>query len=219
MTNRSTKEPDVSCSPPLIAIDLEGILTPEIWIAVAERTGIDRLRLTTRDIPDYDQLMTGRLRILRDHHLRMRDIQAVIETLDPLPGALDFLNWARSRAPLVILSDTFYEFARPLMAKLGDPTLFCNSLEIDRDNRIAAYHLRQPNGKQRAVAGFKGLGFRVLAIGDSYNDTAMLGEADGGILFRPSANVAAEFPQFPVCQEYGELRVYITEHLKEDHDA
>ena len=199
--------------PLLIGIDLEGILVPEIWIAVAEKTGIERLRLTTRDIPDYDQLMTGRLQILREHNLSLADIQAVIETLEPLPGALDFANWVRACAPLIILSDTFYEFAQPLIAKLGHPTLFCNSLVVDADKRIVGYQLRQTEGKKQAVAAFKGLGFRVLSVGDSYNDTAMLAAADIGILFRPPANVIAEFPQFPVVREYAELRAYIERAL------
>ena len=197
--------------PPLLATDLEGVLVPEIWIAVAEKTGVERLRLTTRDIPDYDQLMRGRLQILREHRLTLADIQAVIATIEPLPGALDFLRWARAHMPVIILSDTFYEFAAPLMVKLGQPTLFCNSLEIDAANNIAGYHLRQQDGKQKSIVALKGLDFRVIAMGDSYNDTTMLCAADTGILFRPPANVAAEFPQFPVLHEYAELQTYLME--------
>jgi phosphoserine / homoserine phosphotransferase len=206
----------VTHQPTLIATDLEGVLVPEIWIAVAERTGIAQLRLTTRDIPDYDQLMQGRIQILREHKLTLADIQDVIATIDPLPGALDFLGWVRTHTQLIILSDTFYEFAAPLMLKLGYPTLFCNALAVDREQNITGYHLRQPDGKKRSVLTFKALQFHVLAIGDSYNDTTMLGAADTGILFRPPDNVAAEFPQFPVAREYDELRVYI-QRMLDDH--
>jgi phosphoserine/homoserine phosphotransferase len=185
------------------------VLVPEIWIAVAEKTGIERLRLTTRDISDYDQLMRGRIAILREHKLTLADIQAVIATLDPLPGALDFIRWARDHTQIIILSDTFYEFAAPLMVQLGYPTLFCNSLTIDAHDHIVGYQLRQPDGKQHSVLAFKSLQFQVLAVGDSYNDTTMLAAADAGILFRPSANVAAEFPQFPVLYDFDRLR----EHL------
>lgn len=195
--------------PTLLATDLEGVLVPEIWIAVAERTGIERLRLTTRDVPDYDQLMRGRIQILREHGLTLDDIQAVIATIDPLPGALGFLDWTRAQMPVIILSDTFYEFAAPLMVKLGQPTLFCNSLEIDGANNIADYCLRQRDGRRQAVVALKRLNFRVIAMGDSYNDTTMLAEADAGILFRPPANVIAEFPQYPVLREYDELQEYI----------
>ncbi len=199
--------------PTIIATDLEGVLVPEIWIAVAERTGIEELRLTTRDVPDYDQLMKRRLRILYENKLSLGSIRAVIETLDPLPGAVELLDWVRSRTPCIILSDTFYEFAAPLMAKLGYPTLFCNSLEVDQHNMIVGYLLRQPDGKRQAVRAFKGLGFQVVAIGDSYNDTTMLGEAGAGILFRAPDNVVAEFPQFPVMHAYAELRAAIARHL------
>ncbi|HET9223976.1 MAG TPA: bifunctional phosphoserine phosphatase/homoserine phosphotransferase ThrH [Roseiflexaceae bacterium] len=195
--------------PTLIATDLEGVLVPEIWIAVAEKTGIERLRLTTRDIPDYDQLMLGRIAILHEQRLKLADIQSVIATLDPLPGALDYLEWARAHTQLIILSDTFYEFAAPLMLKLGYPTLFCNSLTIDGEDNIVGYRMRQEHGKRLSVAAFKSLQFQVVAIGDSYNDTAMLAAADAGILFRPPEAIAAEFPQFPVAREYAELRCHI----------
>lgn len=191
--------------PVLVAMDLEGVFVPEIWIAVAEKTGIKELRLTTRDVSDYDELMRGRLAILRQHGLTLKDIQAVIRTLEPLPGAREFITSLRARHPVIILSDTYYEFAGPLMEKLGQPTLFCNSLEIDEEGAIAGYHLRIPNGKKHAVEHFKALQFRVIAGGDSYNDTAMLAEADLGILFRPSEKVRQEFPQYPVALDYATL--------------
>jgi len=199
--------------PTILASDLEGVLVPEIWIAVAERTGIERLRLTTRDIPDYDELMRGRIAILREHKLTLADIQAVIAAVDPLPGALEFLEWARVQMQVIILSDTFYEFAAPLMVKLGQPVLFCNAIEVDADNHIAGYQLRQTDGKRKAVTALKSLDFHVIAMGDSYNDTTMLGEADAGILFRPPANIVAEFPQFPVLYEYDRLREHLVSVL------
>jgi phosphoserine/homoserine phosphotransferase len=192
--------------PPLIAMDLEGVFVPEIWIAVAEKTGIAALRRTTRDEPDYDRLMAGRIAILREHGLGLADIQQVIETLDPLPGAVPFLNWARERAPLVILSDTFYEFAAPLLPKLGRPTIFCHALEVDGDGVVQGYRLRQRDSKRHAVEAFHSTGFRVLAAGDSYNDTSMLAAADTGVLFCPPANVIAEFPQFSVVTTYDQLQ-------------
>jgi phosphoserine/homoserine phosphotransferase len=190
----------------IACLDLEGVLVPEIWINVAERTGIEALRVTTRDVPDYDVLMKQRLRILEEHGLKLADIQQVIAGMGPLPGALEFLDWLRERLQVVILSDTFYEFAEPLMRQLGWPTLFCHRLGIDREGRIASYHLRLPDSKRRSVAAFRALAFKTIAAGDSYNDTAMLAEADAGILFRPPANVVAEFPQFPVTRDYGGLR-------------
>ena len=192
--------------PTLLATDLEGVLVPEIWIAVAERTGIEQLRLTTRDIPDYDELMRGRIAILHEHRLTLADIQAVIATIEPLPGAHEFLDWARAQMQVIILSDTFYEFAAPLMVKLGQPTLFCNTLQIDAAKSIAGYHLRQHDGKRKAVVALRSLDFHVIAVGNSYNDTTMLAAASQGILFRPPANVIAEFPQFPVLTEYDQLR-------------
>lgn len=199
--------------PTILASDLEGVLVPEIWISVAERTGIERLRLTTRDIPDYDVLMRGRIAILKEHGLTLGDIQRVIETIDPLPGALEFLAWVRSRVQLVILSDTFAEFAAPIMARLGFPTIFCNSLEVDANGMISAHHMRLSDGKRRAVEAFQSLAYRVIAVGDSYNDTTMLAAADRGLLFRPPPNVIAEFPQFPVLQSYEEVRAQITHAL------
>lgn len=190
----------------IACLDLEGVLIPEIWIAFAERTGIPELRATTRDIPDYDRLMGQRLRLLEEHRLGLPDIQAVIGGMSPLPGAPEFLDWLRERFQVVILSDTYYEFAAPLMRQLGYPTLMCNKLAVDRAGRVVDYHLRQPDQKREAVKAFHGLNFRVIAAGDSYNDTAMLTEADAGILFCPPENVVREFPQFPVTRDYDELR-------------
>ena len=189
----------------LACLDLEGVLIPEIWINVAERTGIEALRLTTRDIPDYDQLMRGRLALLDQHGLKLSDIQRVIAGMGPMEGAREFLDWLRERFQVVILSDTYYEFAMPLMRPLGWPALFCHRLEVT-DDRVVGYVLRQPDSKRQAVRAFHGLHFRVIAAGDSYNDTAMLGEADAGILFRPPQNVIDEFPQFPVTRTFDEMR-------------
>lgn len=195
----------------IVCLDLEGVLIPEIWIGVAERTGIQDLRLTTRDIPDYDELMQKRLAIIAEHGLRMSEIQAVIDDMAPLPGAAEFLDWLRERFQVVILSDTYYEFAAPLMRQLGWPTLFCHRLEVDAEDRIVNYHLRQADQKRHAVRALKSLNFRVMAAGDSYNDTSMLSEADAGILFRPPQNVIDEFPQFPVTRDYHELRAAFLE--------
>ena len=190
----------------LACLDLEGVLIPEIWIAVAEKTGIKKLRLTTRDIPDYDELMRGRLKILDEHNLKLADIQEVIGTLSPLEGAKEFLDWLKSEFQVIILSDTFYQFAGPLMEKLEHPTLFCNELIVNDDGCITNYRLRQPDGKTKAVTALKGLNFQVIAAGDSYNDTGMLKVADAGILFRPPDNVVEEFPQFPVTRTYDEFK-------------
>jgi len=190
----------------LACLDLEGVLIPEIWIAVAEKTGIKKLRLTTRDIPDYDELMRGRLKILDEHNLKLADIQEVIGTLSPLEGAKEFLDWLKSEFQVIILSDTFYQFAGPLMETLEHPTLFCNELIVNDDGCITNYRLRQPDGKTKAVTALKGLNFKVIAAGDSYNDTGMLKVADAGILFRPPDNVVEEFPQFPVTRTYGEFK-------------
>jgi phosphoserine/homoserine phosphotransferase len=190
----------------IACLDLEGVFVPEIWINVAERTGIAALRRTTRDEPDYDKLMRGRLEILDQHRHGRGDIQAAIDGQAPLDGAGEFLDWLRARTQVIVLSDTFYEFAAPLMRKLGRPTLFCNSLVVDGAGRIVDYRLRIPDGKRRAVDALRALAFRVVAAGDSYNDTTMLSAADAGILFRPPANVVADFPQFPVTATYAELR-------------
>lgn len=189
----------------VVTLDVEGVLIPEIWIAVAERTGIDELRRTTRDEPDYDVLMRGRLELLDRHGLGMSDVAEVIATLTPLDGAIAFLDELRSRTQVILLSDTFEEFARPLMAQLGWPTVLCHRLEVDDQDRIVDYRLRQPDQKRRAVAALHGLNYRVVAAGDSYNDTTMLAEADHGFLFRAPDNVIAEFPQFPALTEYDDL--------------
>jgi len=190
----------------IACLDLEGVLIPEVWINFAERAGIDALRATTRDIPDYDQLMTQRLAILREHKLGIDDIQEVIEGMDPLPGALEALDWLRERFQVVILSDTFYEFAAPFMRKLGWPTILCHKLEIDDRGMITDYKIRQPDPKRASVKAFHSLKFRTIATGDSYNDTTMLAEADAGILFCPPQNVIDEFPQFPVATSYAALQ-------------
>ncbi|GKS64306.1 phosphoserine phosphatase ThrH [Nitrospira sp.] len=192
--------------PVLVCLDLEGVLVPEIWINVASKTGIEELKVTTREMPDYDKLMEQRLRILDRHHLKINDIQAVIDKMGPLDGAVEFIAWLRARYQVVILSDTFYQFAEPLMRQLGFPTLFCNQLEIDGSGRIIAYHMRMMDPKRHAVAAFKSLNFRTIAAGDSYNDTAMLAEADAGFFFRPPEHLPKEFPQFPVTQTYAELQ-------------
>ena len=188
----------------LVALDLEGVLVPEIWIAVAERTGIAGLRRTTREEPDYDVLMRYRLRLLEEHGLSLGLIQEVIGGLEPLPGAVAFLEELRSLSPVVILSDTFEEFAQPLMRQLGWPTLLCHRLEV-AEGKIAGYRLRQANQKQRAVEAFQGLNYRVLAAGDSFNDTAMLGRADAGFFFRAPEAIREQFPQFAAFEEYGDL--------------
>ncbi|HET8733714.1 MAG TPA: bifunctional phosphoserine phosphatase/homoserine phosphotransferase ThrH [Anaeromyxobacteraceae bacterium] len=195
----------------IVCLDLEGVLVPEIWIAFSERTGIPELRRTTRDEPDYDKLMRGRLSILRRHGLGLPDIQKVIAGMGPEPGARAFLDALRRRYQVVILSDTFYEFAMPLMEQLGMPTLFCHRLETDAAGFVSAYHLRMPDQKRAAVKAFKALAFKVIAAGDSYNDTAMLGEAHAGILFRPPQNVIDEFPQYPVVRDYDGLAARIDE--------
>lgn len=184
---------------------MEGVIAPEIWIELAERSGIDALRRTTRDEPDYDKLMHYRLEILDRHGLGFDALQPIIEAIEPLPGAVDFLDRLRARYQVVILSDTFYEFVGPLMVKLGRPTLFCHRIETDEAGRLAGYKLRMANHKQAAVEAFRKLNFTVYAAGDSYNDTRMLGAADAGFLFRPPQNVIDEFPQFPVHTAYDTL--------------
>lgn len=188
----------------IVTLDMEGVLTPEIWIAVAERTGIPELRRTTRDEPDYDKLMQGRLEILDRHGIKLSDIQAVIGTLRPLSGALEFLRELRALVQVILLSDTFEQFAQPLLRQLEWPTLFCNRLLVEND-RITGYRLRQPNQKQRSVAALKSLNYRVISAGDSYNDTTMLAEADVGFLFHAPDNVKRDFPQFKAVETYGDL--------------
>ena len=193
----------------LVCLDLEGVLVPEIWIEFANRTGIPELRRTTRDEPNYDTLMQYRLGLLRQHKLGLPDIQQVIAEMGPMPGAKAFLDALRRDYQVIILSDTFYEFAMPLMAQLNMPTLFCHKLEAGADGFVVDYHLRMPNQKKEAVQRFKEINFKVIAAGDSYNDTAMLGEAHAGILFHPPQNVIDEFPQFPVTLSYDALRAEI----------
>lgn len=189
----------------IVTLDLEGVLVPEIWIAFAEKTGIPELRRTTRDEPDYDVLMKGRLAILDQHGLKLPDIQAVISTLSPMDGAKAFLDELRVRTQVIILSDTFEEFAQPLMRQLGMPSIFCHHLETDAAGRIVDYKLRQPNQKQKAVAAFKSLNYKVIAAGDSFNDTTMLGEADCGFFFHAPASIRAQFPHFQGFDRYEDL--------------
>jgi len=190
----------------IACLDLEGVLVPEIWIAFAEKTGIQELEKTTRDEPDYDVLMNYRLDLLRQHGLGMNEIQEVIASLKPLDGAVEFIDWLRERFQVVILSDTFYEFASPLMKQLGYPTLLCHRLESDANGAVTNYKLRQANPKRQAIVAFKSLYYRTIAAGDSYNDTTMLGEADAGILFHAPQNVIDEFPQFPAVQTFAALK-------------
>lgn len=192
--------------PVIACLDLEGVLVPEIWINVALKTGIEELKITTREMPDYDALMKRRLAILDRHKLTLADIQSVIDKMGPLEGAPAFVSWLREQCQVIILSDTFYQFALPLMRQLGYPTLFCNQLDIDGGGRILAHHMRMQNQKKHSVAALKSLNFFTLAAGDAYNDTAMLGEADAGFFFRPPDHLPKEFPQFPVTITYAELQ-------------
>lgn len=190
----------------IVTLDLEGVLIPEIWIAFAEASGIPELRRTTRDEPDYDKLMRYRLGILSERDVKIDDIKAVISTLDPLEGAKDFIGWLKSQTRAVILSDTFEQFAGPLMAKLDFPTLFCHELEIDHNGYVVGYKLRLPDQKRKAVEAFKKLNFKVIATGDSYNDLSMLRAADRAVLYRPTAKFAAENADLPTAQNYAELK-------------
>jgi len=198
---------DIVCS------DLEGIFTPEIWINFAEISGIEELRLTTRDISDYNVLMKRRLAILAENNLKLDDIQAVIAKMEPLQGALEFLDWLRSMMQVIIVSDTYVEFAGPLMEKLGRPTLFCNTLTVAEDGSIAGYNLRQPDGKKKVALALKTLSYRVIAIGDSYNDITMLKAADHAILYCPPDNVKKEYTQFPAAFNYDELKQRLREMM------
>jgi phosphoserine/homoserine phosphotransferase len=190
----------------IVCSDLEGVFVPEIWISVAEKTGIEALKLTTRDEPDYDVLMRRRIAILRENNLKLADITRVISDMDPLEGALEFLDWLRSIVQVIVLSDTFVEFAGPLMQKLNWPTLFCNSLKVNSDGAISGYVLRQPDGKRQAIAALKNLNYKVIAMGDSYNDITMIQTADRGILFRSPKNIRAEYPGLPVAEGYEDLK-------------
>ena len=197
----------------IVCSDLEGVFIPEIWINVAEKTGISELRLTTRDIADYDVLMQKRLAILRENHLKLSDIQDVIATMEPLEGARDFLDWLRSVTQVIVVSDTFKEFATPMMKKLGWPTIFCHALSTDSEGMIVSYNLRQQQAKKATVEALKGLNYRIVAMGDSYNDIAMLKVADRGFLFRPPENVVREFPEFPVIRDYQVLKQQFQEMI------
>jgi phosphoserine / homoserine phosphotransferase len=196
----------------IVTLDLEGVLVPEIWIAVAEKTGILELRRTTRDEPDYDKLMRARLAILDQHGLKLSDIQEVIGTLRPLPGGKEFLDELRTRTQVIILSDTFEQFAQPLMGQLGWPTLLCHTLSVE-NNRIVGYNIRIPEQKQKAVAALKLLNFKVISGGDSFNDTAMLAEANVGFLFHAPDNIKKQFPQFRAFDEYADLMAAIRAEL------
>ena len=203
----------------IICLDLEGVLIPEIWIGTAEKAGIDELKATTRDIPDYDELMRFRLDLVERHDLRIQNIQEVIDTLTPLDGAQGFLTQLRADYQVIILSDTFAQFAKPMMKQLDWPTIFCHELIIDDEGRITDYRLRQQDQKRKAVQAFHGLNFNVVSAGDSYNDTTMLSESDAGILFCPPQNVVDEFPQFPVTNNYEELRSEIDAAINRIHAA
>jgi phosphoserine/homoserine phosphotransferase len=197
----------------ILVADLEGVFLPEIWINVAEKTGIEGLKLTTRDISDYDVLMTKRLSILDEHNLTLKDIQDVIASLDPLDGAKQMLDWIRKQAQIIILSDTFEEFAGPLMEKLGFPALLCHNLTVNAANRITGYNLRIDNQKARAVKALQGLNYHVIAFGDSYNDTGMILAADQGFFFKPPESITKDFPDIPITRSYDELKVMLSNLL------
>jgi len=197
----------------IICSDLEGVFVPEIWINVAKKTGIEELKLTTRDISDYDVLMKKRISILGEHNLKIKDITDVIDTMDPLEGAVAFLDWVREKTEIIVVSDTFNQFAGPLMKKLGRPTLFCHTLSIDVDGTVKGYNLRQQEGKKKTVEALQSLDYRVIAFGDSYNDIGMLKQANAAVLFRPPENVIDEFPEFPVTTEYNQLKEFLDREL------
>ncbi|HCU90539.1 MAG TPA: bifunctional phosphoserine phosphatase/homoserine phosphotransferase ThrH [Gammaproteobacteria bacterium] len=190
----------------IVCLDFEGVLVPEIWIGLAERTGIEELKVTTRDITDYDELMSYRLDLMKKHGLRFRDIQVAANSLEPLKGAPVFLAWLRTHFQVAILSDTFYELSGPLVRKLGDPMILCHRLEVDGKGRITGYHLRQADPKRAAVKGFKSMNYTIAAAGDSYNDISMLQEADFGVLFQPPISVVRDYPEFKVSNSYTELK-------------
>lgn len=199
----------------LVTLDLEGVLIPEIWVGLADRTGIEALKRTTRDEPDYDVLMRYRLDILREHKIRVDTIHEVIGGMSPLEGACEFIEWLRSQTRVIILSDTFAQFAGPLMAQLDYPTLFCHDLVIDEDGWITDYRLRQPDQKRKAVEAFRSLGFKIFAAGDSYNDVTMLASSDQPILFRPPESLRNEKPDWPVAKTHAELRSYLEPLLQQ----
>lgn len=197
----------------IICSDLEGVFVPEVWINVADKTGIAELRRTTRDEPDYNLLMRSRMMILDQHGLKLHDIQKVIAQIKPLKGAVEFIEWVKERTQLIVVSDTFIQFADPLMSQLGRPTLFCHTLVMDETNRIIDYKLRQPDPKRRTVEALQGLKYQVIAMGDSYNDISMLKQADVGILFCPPQNVINDYPEFPVVTEYPELKMILEKYI------
>jgi len=197
----------------ILCSDLEGVFVPEVWINVAEKTGIPALRRTTRDEPDYDKLMHYRMKILDEHGLKLKDIQNVIAQIKPLPGAIESIEWMKERTQLIVVSDTFIQFADPLMKQLNRPTLFCHSLIIDETDRIIGYKLRQPDPKRKTVEALQSLTYQVIAFGDSYNDVSMLKQADVGILFRPPQNVIDDFPQFPVCYDYEKIKKILVQYI------
>ncbi len=199
----------------IVCADLEGVFVPEVWINFAKKTGIDALKLTTRDIKDYDELMRYRLKILDEHNLKIQDIQDVIATMKPLDGALEFVRWLRKKTSFAIVSDTFVEFAKPLMEQLENPFLLCHSLEIDETGRVVDYKLRQADPKRRTVEAFQSLKYKVLAFGDSYNDIPMVASADMGILYCPPENVVKDYPQFPVARNLEELKALIEKCIGE----
>jgi len=199
----------------IVCADLEGVFVPEVWINFAKKTGIDALKLTTRDIKDYDELMRYRLKILDEHNLKIQDIQEVISTMKPLDGALEFTRWLRSVTRFAIVSDTFVEFAKPLMEQLENPFLLCHSLEIDETGRVVDYKLRQADPKRRTVEAFQSLKYKVLAFGDSYNDIPMIESADVGILYCPPENVIKDYPQFPIARNLNELKALIEKYVCE----
>lgn len=199
--------------PTIVASDLEGVLVPEIWIAVAEETGIEALRVTTREVSDYDELMKMRIGVLREQKLGLADIQRVIATLSPLPGAAEFVAWVRVHSQFIILSDTFSEFAAPLMAQMGYPTIFCHSLVIDSAGMIEGYRMRLEQPKRRSVAALQSIGYQVFAMGDSYNDIGMLEVAESSMLFCPSENVVDDYPHFPVARSHDEVRLFLEENV------
>jgi phosphoserine / homoserine phosphotransferase len=197
----------------IICSDLEGVFVPEVWINVADKTGIEELRRTTRDEPDYNLLMRSRMKILDQHGLKLHDIQNVIAQIRPLPGANEFIDWVKERTQLIVVSDTFIQFADPLMKQLGRPTLFCHTLVMDDTNRIIDYRLRQPDPKRKTVEALQELKYQVIAMGDSYNDISMLKQADVGILFRPPQNVIRDHPEFPVVSDYEALKIILADYI------